>query len=305
MGSSLEKQFHKWLSSRIPRGGAPAHLLVGVGDDAAVIEVEGREWVVATDSIAHGTHFVTDEVELELIGRKCMAVNLSDLAAMAAIPKFALLNFQIPNSMGLEDAKKLFHGAEEIGSEFGIQIIGGDTNRWNGPLVVGATVIGERSSGFQGWRLDGARANDLILVSGEFGGSIHGRHLSFTPRVDLALRLADHCLVNGATDVSDSLSLDLFAMCQSSQLGAELQADQIPISRNVQTEIWSRKLEAALNDGEDFELLLAVSGQNWSRVPVEIQNEFSVIGKFVESPPNLKILNQGSWEPVCPTGYIH
>ena len=259
----MEHQFHHWIKQNFkrPEPGDDSHVILGPGDDAAIVRVDsGRSILFATDTIAEGTHFDLAKHDLELVGRKSLAVNLSDIAAMGGRPESAVLNFMLPKQFGIEEAKSIFNGVQELANRFGMSVVGGDSNRWDGKLVVGATVLGSRKSTEVGWSIAGANPGDAIVVTGEFGGSIHGRHLSFEPRVDLAMYLAGNFQINGATDASDSLSLDLNAMLLASQsgLGADLDLSAIPISNDVRESEANLRLNRALTDGEDFELILAV-----------------------------------------------
>ena len=148
----MERDFHKWLQSQTS---TPASVLVGIGNDAAVQTTDPNRLsiVTATDTIAEGTHFEQKSTPLELIGRKSLAVNLSDIAAMGAKPESALLTFMLPDDLGLKDAQTIFHGIEKLADQHGVSIVGGDTNTWSGPLVIGATVIGSLPTGQAGFCL--------------------------------------------------------------------------------------------------------------------------------------------------------
>ena len=198
----MEHQFHNWLRSQ-PHGAASVtnvSINTGIGDDAAVIDFASQPLIVTTDAIAEGTHFWIPKREsdqgpsrvaaFERIGRKALAVSLSDIAAMGARPVAATLNFQCPKTLTLEDLQALYNGTSRLATEYGLAIVGGDTNTWQDGLVVSSTVFGTRSPEQTGWSLNGAKPGDVIYVSGEFGGSIHGRHFDFEPRLALASCLA-------------------------------------------------------------------------------------------------------------------
>ena len=262
--ASLEREIYQWLRQQVGQS-LRSDILIGVGDDAAVVRGSAKPSVVSTDTIADGTHFLITEHPLELIGRKSLAVNLSDIAAMGAKPTTALLHWLLPSSFSLEQAKSLFRGIKKLADQHGVEIVGGDTNCWDGPLVIGATAIGELRSLEAVWRINGASPGDAIFVSGDFGGSILGHHLSFEPAVKLASRLADLGVVNAATDASDSLTSDLQAMTVASNCGAEINLDQIPVAEAARERARSSAddatdpqavkqiaLQHALTDGEDF-----------------------------------------------------
>ena len=184
----MEYQFHQWLRTTQALAQSE-HVALGIGDDAGVLNWDSSNLVVTTDTIAEGTHFLLNEIsqrQLERVGRKLIAVNFSDLAAMGASPVAVTLNFQVPDSLLADHVKHLFTGCRDICDQFNTVIIGGDTNVWNDRLVLSATAIGKLSAGQAGWTLTGAQVGDSILVSGKFGGSIHGRHFDFVPRLELA-----------------------------------------------------------------------------------------------------------------------
>ena len=304
----MEREFHSWLKRQAVSSPSTGAILVGIGDDAAVIDGGNDSVVLATDIIADGTHFELSNHSLELIGRKSLAVNLSDLAAMAARPMAAVLTFLLPKNFGLPEAKQLYLGISELAAQFNMAIIGGDTNTWEGPLVVGATAIGQRNAHQSGWSIGGVRDGDAIVVSGSFGGSIHGRHLSFTPRIELALYLAKHYSINAATDVSDSLSLDLSAMADASNIGIDFDSAAIPISTELKTVDPDSALQHALSDGEDFELVLAVPQAEISRLMADdaVPCPLTVIGTATDQHDVLRTMGDGgSWKIVEPTGYVH
>jgi thiamine-monophosphate kinase len=310
---TMEREFHAWLKTQIRPNES---IKIGIGDDAAVLAGLGNSGVVlASDAIAQGTHFDLAIHSLEQVGRKSIAVNLSDIAAMGATPVAALVNLMLPRGFTLRQAQEIFTGCQTLAHEFGFQIVGGDTNVYDGPLVISVAVVGHElfdDVKKPSWTLAGARPGDGIVVSGSFGGSIFGRHLTFVPRVNLAKYLIANYSVRAATDVSDSLSLDLAAMATASNVGAELDVAAIPISadaingQNV-TEVPRPGLQRALHDGEDFELILAVPPNQVAELmnDPECPAELSVIGRFTAAPDFLLVHSDGTSEPFVPTGYSH
>ena len=313
----MEHQFHQWIKQNFkqasPDLGDDSHVIVGPGDDAAILRIDSDRCILlATDTIAQGTHFDLGKHDLESVGRKALAVNLSDIAAMGGRPESAVLNFMLPKDFGIEEAKSIFTGVEKLASQFDVAIVGGDSNRWDGKLVVGATVLGTREKSQAGWSIDGANPGDAIIVTGEFGGSIHGRHMTFEPRVELAVYLAQKYHINAATDVSDSLSLDLNAMLLSSELklGADLELATIPISNDVEETELAKRLERALTDGEDFELILAVAPEQVEQLLADDwiatkQYSLAQIGTFTDKHNQLRATDDGEQTEIQPRGYIH
>lgn len=271
----MEPEFLNWLKQQ-HRGRKVPGLLVDIGDDAAAFEAIPSQdadvpkqigaWVVTTDGIADGSHFDWNKHSLREIGHKAMAVNLSDLAAMAALPAFALVTFNIPELFELRDVEELYLGIQTTGEKYGCHVIGGDTNRWAGRLAISVTAIGRATPGPDGsphlCLKSDARPGDVVFVTGPLGGSILGRHLSFEPRVDLAVKLNRKYSIHAMTDISDSLTRDLADIAEASDVGFTLDAERIPISDSSQamaaTCPGKSALEHALYDGEDFELLFTV-----------------------------------------------
>ena len=274
----MEHQFHNWLKSQ-PQGATSVtgiSINTGIGDDAAVVDFAGQPLIVTTDAIAEGTHFWLPKREsdagpsrvaaFERIGRKALAVSLSDIAAMGARPVAATLNFQCPKTLTVDDLKAIYNGASKLATEHGLAIVGGDTNTWQDRLVVSSTVFGTRSPKQTGWSLNGAKPGDVIYVSGEFGGSVYGRHFDFEPRLALAHYLATGYQVNSATDASDSLTSDLMAIAQASGVAMEINLNSVPISPDVQESEDESSLDHALTDGEDFELILTVPPEDAAKL---------------------------------------
>ena len=307
----MERAFHRWLQEQITRHDAVA---VGMGDDAAVLNSFGSDGVLATtDTIADGTHFELERHSLTLVGRKAIAVNLSDIAAMGGVPVAALLTFLVPKEFSLDQAKELFLGCQKMANEYSVTIIGGDTNSWDGPLVVGATLLGQEaivSGRCRHWKLSTASAGDAIVVSGQFGGSILGHHLEFQPRVELAAYLMKNYEVEAATDATDSLAIDLAAVATASSLGFEVNSTEVPI-REVADELSQSSgktpLEHALYDGEDFELILSMKLAEAKRLVADnnCPTPCKVIGRFTGQTEFVLVDPSGTKKSLTPHGYSH
>lgn len=251
---------------------------IGIGDDAAVLNcASDQQLVIAQDVIVEGRHFTSD-TEPELIGRKALAVNLSDLAAMAALPTAAFIGLVLPTRASAEFADRLYDGLLGLADEFEVTLAGGDTNSWDGPLMLSVTVLGTVPKG-QAVTRGGATPGDWLCVTGALGGSLlSGRHLSFPPRLREAQRLRTEFHVTSMIDLSDGLSGDLRHLMATSSVGVRIDAAEIPVHLDVPNSLgFEQRLERALNDGEDFELLFTLApeqGQRlqrsdaWNAVPV-------------------------------------
>jgi thiamine-monophosphate kinase len=248
----------RWIQKQSPVR-PPVEL--GIGDDCAILGASaiGRSMLVTTDMLVEGRHFLLEAAGPELVGRKALAVNLSDIAAMAGRPTAAFISVALPRSRGRELAEGLYRGLLPLAERFGVTIAGGDTNSWDGPLVINVTLMGESGVGGP-VRRSGAGPGDILFVTGPLGGSLGGRHLTFEPRVDLALQLKARFKVLAMMDVSDGLSSDLRHMAEACGAGAVIEADRIPIHDDVDSGLTlAERVDHALSDGEDFELLFAVS----------------------------------------------
>ena len=280
-------------------------LQVGIGDDAAVWQVGGKSLLLTTYMLMEDVDFRLSETSATLIGRKAMAVNLSDIAAMAGRPLVALVAVALPKERGFEFARELHQGMQSIAEEYGVAIIGGDTNTWNKPLVVTVTLIGEATDR-GAVRRSGAKPGDWLFVTGSLGGSIQGKHLSFTPRIREALALHEVVDLHAMIDLSDGLSADLHHILDESGVGATLFAESIPISDSARQLSDGRSpLEHALSDGEDFELLFSVSAEDGRRLIAEanavstthIGQIESVSGCQLRTPDGVLVpLSRSGWE---------
>ena len=308
----MERALIDWLKTATEKKPHP-NLILGVGDDAAIVDLQSGSTVMSSDMLADGVHFVVGQTPLELIGRKAMAVNLSDLAAMAAKPVCAVVSLMLPKSFSLDDAKSLFGGMLELASDFGVAIVGGDTNRWDGPLVVNVAITGlvdEASPAAGGWTMNGARTDDVILVSGDFGHSIKQKHLQFTPRIALAMFLRGRYTIHAATDVTDSLSVDLSLIAQQSSLGFQLDATAIPVSADALAKYSGdddAALNSALHDGEDFELAISVDSETAKRIleDPKLPCPMTAIGKMTEAKTFFLNDKEGQLHSLEIKGYEH
>lgn len=296
----MEAEFIAWLRRRLP---AHRSLVVGPGDDAAVVDLGDPKLVVTTDMLMDGVDFVLADVDPQLIGRKALAVNLSDLAAMAAQPTAIVVSVALPRRNAFAFATEVYEGLIPLAEEFDTAIAGGDTNTYDGPLVINVTAFGRLTDRGPFLR-SGARVGDEILVTGDFGGSILGKHFTFIPRIREALKLREFD-IHAAMDVSDGLSLDLSRLCAASDCGAELDLAAVPIAAAAsKTADAKSPLDHALGDGEDFELILAVPPSEAKRLLEEQplgHVRLTRIGRFI-AEPGLRAIDG---KPLTPRGYEH
>ena len=260
----MEAHFVEWLLARIP---ADPRLEVPPGDDAAVLRPPAlRRTVIAVDMLTDGVDFIlgADGATAERIGHKALAVNLSDLAAMASRPEAAVVAVALPRHGAAAIGRGLWSGIEGLAAAHGVTLAGGDTNTWDGALVISVTVIGSVPPG-AAWRRDGARPGDALVLTGPCGGSLLGRHLDVLPRCREAIEIADRFTVHAAIDISDGLSLDLARLMRSSATRGVLDLHHVPIHDDARRRAaldGIPPLDHALTDGEDFELLLAMPAED-------------------------------------------
>ncbi len=305
----MEADFIAWLRGRLP---AHPRLLLGIGDDAAVLQLGRRgQCVVTTDLLSDGVDFLLNEIDGRRAGRKALAANLSDLAAMAATPLAVVVALALPRAGGGQLAVELYEGMLPLAEKYSVAIAGGDTNSWDGPLAIAITAIGEPTDRGPLLR-SGARPGDRILVTGEFGGSILGKHLDFDPRVLEALLLHERFQIHAGMDCSDGLSLDLSRMATASGCGALLELDRVPVSTDARALADRRAsaataLDHALGDGEDFELILAVDSASAAKIideqplaPLRVTD----IGQFI-AESGLWRLVDGVRQPLAVHGFQH
>jgi thiamine-monophosphate kinase len=305
--TGIELQLVDWLRARERR--RPG-VLLGIGDDMAAVHVPSNRICLASDMLLDGVHFRTDQHEPSGIGRKAIACCLSDCAAMAVSPLAAVVSVALPPAWDLSRAQALFEGMFLIADEFEMAIVGGDTTCWNHPLVIDVAVSAVPIHGIEPVLRSGALIGDGIYVTGPLGGSLSGRHLTFTPRVREARVLAETLgrRLHAMMDLSDGLSLDLWRMCVASGVGAVLDENRLTpvISKDAlrMANGDSRAaMERALSDGEDFELLLAVSPDG---PPVESTGGVPIHRVGTVVPRGLWIERMhGTREVLQPRGYVH
>jgi thiamine-monophosphate kinase len=302
--SQGEFAFIDWLRRRTPTA---ARVRVGPGDDTAVVDWStSHPLLITTDMLLEGSCFLLEQAGPRRVGRKAMAVNLSDVAAMAGIPVAAVVSVGLPRQGGRALAEELYLGLREMADAFDTAIVGGDTNSWDGPLVINVALLGEATA-HGPVRRKGAKLGDWLLTTGSFGGSIRGKHLDFTPRVREALQLHEAAPLHAMIDVSDGLAADVWHLCEESDCGAVLHAGSIPIAPAVEgIQDGQSPLDHALGDGEDFELVFAVAPEDGQRL-LEQQPVPGVtlarIGECVEQ--GLWLEEMGHRRPLEPRGYVH
>lgn len=300
-----------WIRDR-QKGAKRRGIVLGIGDDCAVVRFRRRsDALVTVDMLMDGRHFDLARDGAEAVGYKAMGVNVSDIAAMAGTPRFAVVAVALPRETAAETAKGLHEGLKRMADRFDINLIGGDTNAWDGPLVVSVTLLGEAPLGGP-VRRSGAQVGDAILVTGPLGGSLfRGRHLRPEPRVGEALILITAAPVQAMIDLSDGLSSDLgHILKESGGLGATLDSDAIPIHADAIDQSQADgvpTLDHALNDGEDFELCLTIPSEEADALVDAPPRGVRLyrVGTVTESPGIQLRTSDGRSTPIEARGFDH
>lgn len=297
-------------------------VLFGIGDDAACLQIpEGMHLLISTDTLVSGIHFLPQWDPYD-IAYKAVMVNISDMAAMAAQPCWVTLALTLPklNQSWLDSFAR---GIKDSLSLFNVDLIGGDTTK--GPLLITLTIMGLTPQG-QSIRRCGAKAGDVIMVSGQLGAAglaiklldkykkvnakdkieLMNKLLHPKPRVDLCYLLRKYA--TAAIDISDGLSSDLNHICMASGVGANLFEEAIPMHPLLNQYCPEQALDLALSGGDDYELCFTVSTQQLDSFNRELQKENLIcfpIG-VIEEKPGLRIQSAGSpSKELQPGGYSH
>jgi len=287
----------------------PAWLPVGIGDDAAVVEVAGGgRIVVTTDTVIEAVHFETGTAP-SAIGRKAMARGLSDIAAMGVRPTCTVAAVNFGTWSDEATCQALVEALWQAAAEFGGPLVGGDVASSDGPLSIVVTALG--SAGTKGVvTRSGAQVGDAVCVTGRLGGSLLGRHLTFSPRIQEALALVDAADVHAMIDISDGLSTDGLHVAQASGVALELQGAGIPVSEDavaLASASGKPALWHALNDGEDYELLFCVAQHDAERLAESglLDVPVAVIGKVMPPGESVLVLPEGRRVPLVSGGWEH
>ena len=244
-------------------------ILIGPGDDCAVVEGGGRGEVelLKTDCLVGGVHFL-EEAAPGKVGWKAIARTLSDFAAMGGWPRHLLVTLALPGSCEMRWVEQLYRGMNKCARAFDCSIVGGETSSVpaGAPSMISVAGTGTAKRSQVVLR-SGGRPGDVLFVTGRLGGSLRGRHLTFTPRLVEANWLVRNCPLHAMMDLSDGLARDLPRLASTSGCGFLLEKDSVPRSRGI-------TVEEALCDGEDYELLLAVPARSAKRLESAWRNQF-------------------------------
>ena len=300
-----------------------ASTILGVGDDAAVIDHFGKQTVITTDLLLEGIHFDLMYTPLKHLGYKAVVVNLSDLYAMNATPTQITLSIGISNRFSLEALNEFYEGVYFACEKYGVDLIGGDTSSSQKGFIISVTAIGEVAPD-QFIKRSTASKGDLICVSGDWGGAylgltlmerekkiyqenpsiqpdlegesyIVGKLLKREARKDIIEFFGKNEIVPTAMmDVSDGISSEVLHICKQSGLGARIYEEKLPIadaSRKAAFKFGLDPTVCALNGGEDYELIFTIRQEDHDKIV--LNEEISVIGYMTELTEGVKLLTKG------------
>lgn len=302
---------------------------ISIGDDAAVINPENKKIVVSTDILAEGVHFNLGYVPLKHLGYKAVVVNISDIAAMNAIPTQILVSLAVSNRFPVEALEEIYAGIALACKHYKVDLVGGDTTSSNSGLVMSITAIGMEDSENIVKR-SGAKPNDLLVVTGDLGGAYLGlqilerEHAVFlaNPNMQPEMEGYDYILERqlkpeartdikntlnelgvkptSMIDISDGLSSEILHLSDQSKVGFRLYEEKIPLdSLTISTadELNLNPAMCAMNGGEDFELLFTIAPEDFEKI--RNHPDFSIIGHAVELEQGNYLVARGSNELIA------
>ncbi|HET6347982.1 MAG TPA: thiamine-phosphate kinase [Candidatus Krumholzibacteria bacterium] len=311
------------FTRRIGRGRARG-VVVGVGDDAAVLRFSAREDVVVTaDAMVEGVHFERRWLDGATLGARLAAINLSDIAAMGGQPRFALLSLAVPRNTPTRLVEAIEQGAIRSLARHGARAVGGNLTATRGPLVCDMTLLGTCARG-RAWQR-AARAGDAIIVAGRLGAAAVGVHMLRAgkkrgapvnayrrpvPRLDVVRALGATRMIHGAIDISDGLSSDIIHMCEAGDVGCDIDARALPIAPAVRSFCAARGTDPvtwSLHAGEDYALIVSVAPRNAAaacRAMGRAGAPAVVVGRFTRHPGMYRIVDatgvrafgRGGWD---------
>ena len=255
------------LSQLLPDLPLAKAVVNGPGDDCAVVETRDRRnfLVLKTDCVVAGVHFLATANALD-VGWKAMMRPLSDFAATSAMPQFALITLIAPEQTKVERVEGLYHGLRRAAKRFKVSIVGGEMSSTSGPMAVSVNVVGfvERDRCVS---RRGGKVGDDLFVTGRLGGAMKQKHSQFVPRIAESRWLTKNFSIHAMMDLSDGLGADLPRLARASRVGFSVEMENLPLTRGA-------KIDDAISEGEDYELLFAVSRRDRNRLERKWRTKF-------------------------------
>lgn len=301
-------------------------VVINIGDDAAVIKTApDRLLIFTTDTLVEKIHFDLRYFTFEEVGWKAMTANLSDIAAMGGLPKYALVTIGLTKSTQTQDMLSIYEGMSQIAQKYDCKIIGGDTTQVPKDLFITIALLGEVEKESLVTR-SGAKKGDLICVTGDLGESQVGleylkkygrlklsyvqKHLKPHPRINEAKLLIQNLKINSMIDISDGLSSDLFHLTEESRLGAVIYEQSIPLSSKclkLASFLNKSPISWALSSGEEYELLFTIDRKNRHKIDsIKEKVNFTVIGEILDKRNGVKLIQKsGKLKNLKKLGYVH
>jgi len=288
-------------------------ILVGIGDDAAVFKTDEGLQVLTTDCLVEGDHFRKEWFTAKQIGMKAIEINVSDIAAMGAIPKYVLVSIALPKNLDVEFVDELYKGMWTTCNKYNIEIIGGNMTHCD-KIIISITLTGEVDNKNLCLR-SGAKPGDFIFVSGHLGNGRAGLRLFqkgivgfeeirkqyLEPKAQLKTALNIASFVNSMIDISDGLAPEIKHICDESKCGAIIHKDKVPVSNEVRAvarRLGDDEYDYALYGGEDFELLYTASSDNLDKV------KGFLVGEIIKNK-EISLCSNGKKIAIAEKGYDH
>jgi len=273
-------------------------VVLGSGDDCAILKLDKLNYQLFTcDMLTEGVDFNLKNNPY-FIGRKAIAVSISDIISCSGSPRHCVISVGLPKNTSIKFVDKLFKGMLDLAKFYKINIVGGDLSL-SSKLTIDVSMLGVVKKKYLTLRSQ-AKVGDIIFVTGELGGSIKGKHFNFIPRVIESGYLRRNLKVNAMIDISDGLASDLSHILKSSNVGAVIYEQLIPLSKDA------LNVNSALNDGEDFELLFTLSRKEASKLLNKRIVNFKPIGQIVKKSVGFKLVTDNyKITDLKPNGFKH
>ncbi len=318
--------------------GIDDNLVKGISDDTAVYKASpGKLQLLTTDAMVEGVHFDLTFTSMQHLGWKAMASNISDIAAMGGVPRYAVVTLCLPQKISVEMVEDLYRGAVQACKKYSCLVVGGDTTAATGNTVISISLTGEVEPEKIVYRR-GATVGDLICVTGHLGASHAGlkillseknkflndtknfksnieqyktvleKYLMPKPRLDISKILTQNIKVNSMIDISDGLASEVHHLCNNSVVGADIWEHNIPVDSNSQrvaAEFSENIIDYALYGGEDYELLFTLTDSEFEKLE-KLTSDVTILGRIVEQSKGINIIcENGERKMLGAVGWDH